>query len=214
MNNQKEHPLNIAKRVFRNFNEFTPLTEMVDTMRDALEEAGYNDELESAKSEYKEGDFCVAYVSHETTLCVFINRSKKLTEKSVPYGIPVYAACFLMEVPIVIDDSIFLHKETKFRLADDNEKFICLHKLRAIGYKWNAQKMKLEKLDWLPVVGEYVYTPLFVDQFAPSRDRWTNTFPELLNYGRGWVFQTLEECKSFCDKLNAQIFRVLPETSE
>lgn len=97
------------------------------------------------------------------------------------------------------------------RHATEEEKQKLFYKLKEKGLAWDAEKRKLVKLKWKPVLGEVYFRVEFVDdEFRYADWNWKNSTYEVKAYERGWCFKNEEECKSFCDKLNQSINSVKP----
>lgn len=83
-------------------------------------------------------------------------------------------------------------------------------KLKENGLAWDAEKRELVKLKWKPADREKVYVAGFTfygeHPFCPFEDAaYADSMQWRAVYKRGWYFKTIEECQSFCDKLNQAI---------
>ena len=96
------------------------------------------------------------------------------------------------------------------RPATEEEKEMLFNKLAEEGYEWDAEKKEVVKLKWKPADREKVYVAGFTfygeHPFCPFEDAaYADSMQWRAVYKRGWYFKTIEECQSFCDKLNQAI---------
>ena len=85
-----------------------------------------------------------------------------------------------------------------------------LDALESEGYEWDAEKKEVRKKKWMPGIGELFYFPRWDGRshtFYNSSFRYMSK--ECLEKSiDDWMFQTEEECKEFCKKLNEKIKEV------
>ena len=98
------------------------------------------------------------------------------------------------------------------RLANEEERLFLLGVLEYEGYKWDAEKKEVRKKKWKPGVGELFYFPRWNGM---SHAFYCMSFKymseETLEKNMDdWMFQTEEECKEICEKLNEKIKEVEP----
>ena len=98
------------------------------------------------------------------------------------------------------------------RLANEEERLFLLDALESEGYDWDAEKKEVRKKKWLPEVGETFFFPRWDVsdcRFICLRSNCVSKH-YLDGIREGWVLQTEEECKRFCDKMNEKIKEVHP----
>jgi hypothetical protein len=96
------------------------------------------------------------------------------------------------------------------RYATEEEKKLLFDKMKEKGYEFDFEKKELVKLKWKPADREKVYVAGFTfygeHPFCPFEDAaYADSMQWRAVYKRGWYFKTIEECQSFCDKLNQAI---------
>ena len=93
--------------------------------------------------------------------------------------------------------------------ATEEEKKLLFNKLKEEGYEWDAEKKKVVKIKWKPVLGEVYFRIEFVDhEFRYADWNWKNSTYEIKAYEGGWCFKTKEKCQEFCNRLNDAINQV------
>jgi hypothetical protein len=97
------------------------------------------------------------------------------------------------------------------RYATEEEKQKLFDKIEAEGYEWNPDERKLVRKKWKPIKYEMFYCPILnTTTFGVYATGWEGYNSELELLNKGWIFQTEEECQSFCDKLNQTINQIKP----
>lgn len=227
MEEKRKHPATVAEMALRNIKSDTPLHELMDVVKDALETYGYKDEPKeeqhSVKEFYEDGEICVCYQGVRE-LYIFINRGKlPVKEHYDNRNIDKYAHLERTNV-ITIPYAIFANDGLLFipgngyavRSATPEEKQIFLDELDKGGFRWDEENKKVVRNYWKPKLGEGFYVPVYsLDRgfslFSSFASSWNGENYELVIYERGWVFQTKEECDDFCGRINKAIQSVKRE---
>ena len=226
MEEKRKHPATVAEMALRNIKPDTPLHELMDVVKDALETYGYKDEpkeeQQSVKEFYEDGEICVCHQGVRE-LYIFINRGKlPVKEHYDNRNIDKYAHLERTNV-ITIPYAVFAKEELLFipdgsfyvRSATPEEKQLLLDELENAGYQWDEEHKKVVKQRWKPGPRETYYRPLSSGTdpapFLTSGSIWMNYEIDQKTYEQGWIFQTKEECDAFCQKLNEAIQNVKRE---
>lgn len=226
MEEKRKHPATVAEMALRNIKPDTPLHELMDVVKDALETYGYKDEptkeQQNVKEFYEDGEICVCYQGIRE-LYIFINRGKlPVKEHYDNRNIDKYAHLERTNV-ISIPYAVFAKEGLLFipggsfyvRSATPEEKQFLLDELENAGYQWDEENKKVVKRRWKPEHRETYYRPLSSgsdpEPFSASDTIWMNYKIDKEMYEHGWVFQTKEECDAFCQKLNKAIQNVKRE---
>lgn len=225
MEEKRKHPATVAEMALRNIKPDTPLHELMDVVKDALETYGYKDDpteetQPSSEDFYKDGDFCVC-ISGNEELAIFIHKGEGTLRSSLPViGIPYYAMlnrsnCFAFPFRLCLDVTYFPPVASTYRLAAPEEKQLLLDKLENAGYQWDEENKKVVKRRWKPGPRETYYRPLSTgpdpEPYLTTTQVWMNYEIDKKTYEKDWLFQTKEECDAFCQKLNEAIQNVKRE---
>ena len=101
--------------------------------------------------------------------------------------------------------------EPNYRHATEEEKKKFFDKLAEKGYEWKQDTKELVKLKWKPKAGQRYYIPVICNaQFKAVIEDWSDDALDVLYFGKGWAFETKEECQEFCNRLNDAINSVKP----
>lgn len=226
MEEKRKHPATVAEMALRNIKPDTPLHELMDVVKDALETYGYKDEpkeeQQSVKEFYEDGEICVCRQGVRE-LYIFINRGKlPVKEHYDNRNIDKYAhleRTNVITIPYAVfakDGLLFIPGGSFYvRSATPEEKQLLLDELENAGYQWDEEHKKVVKQRWKPGPRETYYRPFSSGTdpapFLTSGCVWMNYEIDQKTYGLGWVFQTKEECDAFCQKLNEAIQNVKRE---
>lgn len=226
MEEKRKHPATVAEMALRNIKLDTPLHELMDVVKDALETYGYKDEPtkepQNVKEFYEDGEICVCHQGVRE-LCIFINRGKlPVKEHYDNRSIDKYAHLERTNV-ITIPYSIFPRDGLLYipggsfyvRSATPEEKQLLLDELTKAGYRWDEENKCVVKIFWKPEMDETYYIPYCIgvdlSPYKTSEYEWKNDDLEVETWKRGRVFRTKEECDAFCQKLNEAIQNVKRE---
>ena len=225
MEEKRKHPATVAEMALRNIKPDTPLHELMDVVKDALETYGYKDNpteetQPSSEDFYKDGDFCVC-ISGNEELAIFIHKGEGTLRSSLPViGIPYYAMlnrsnCFAFPFRLCLYVTYFPPVASTYRLAAPEEKQLLLDELAKSGYRWDEESKTVVKNCWKPKLREKYYIPWFSGtstmSFSSTTSSWDDVRTDEIYYEKGLVFQTQEECDAFCQKLNEAIQNVKRE---
>lgn len=226
MEEKRKHPATVAEMALRNIKPDTPLHELMDVVKDALETFGYKDEpkeeTQSVKEFYEDGEICVCHQGVRE-LYIFINRGKlPVKEHYDNRNIDKYAhleRTNVITIPYAVfakDGLLFIPGGSFYvRSATPEEKQLLLDELVKSGYRWDEESKIVVKNCWKPKLGEKYYIPWFsgtsVMSFSSTTSSWDDVRTDEIYYEKGLVFQTQEECDAFCQKLNEAIQNVKRE---
>lgn len=226
MEEKRKHPATVAEMALRNIKSDTPLHELMDVVKDALETYGYKDEPtkepQNVKEFYEDGEICVCHQGVRE-LYIFINRGKlPVKEHYDNRNIDKYAhleRTNVITIPYAVfakDGLLFIPGGSFYvRSATPEEKQLLSDELTKAGYQWDEEHKKVVKQRWKPNYGEKYYIPWWlgaaVMKFESSKAIWDDMNTDELKYEKGLVFQTKEECDAFCQKLNEAIQNVKRE---
>lgn len=226
MEEKRKHPATVAEMALRNIKPDTPLHELMDVVKDALETYGYKDEpkeeTQSVKEFYEDGEFCVCHQGVRE-LYIFINRGKlPVKEHYDNRNIDKYAhleRTNVITIPYAVfakDGLLFIPGGSFYvRSATPEEKQLLLDELENAGYQWDEEHKKVVKRRWKPGPRETYYRPFSTgsdpEPYLTTTQAWMNYEIDKITYERDWLFQTKEECDAFCQKLNEAIQNVKRE---
>lgn len=147
--------------------------------------------FEPEKQEWKNGDI----VSSNGTIAIF----KSFQEDG---DIINFYAVLYKSTEVAFKDWFWVCGN-KFILATDQQREELFAALEKEGYRWNAEKLEIEKIEWEPVIDEECW-----------RIDWNNQkslfFVEKTIFSYLYAFSKLikkteKEAQALCDKLNAAI---------
>ena len=226
MEEKRKHPAIVAEMALRNIKPDTPLHELMDVVKDALETYGYKDEPtkepQSVKEFYEDGEICVCSQGVRE-LYIFINRGKlPVKEHYDNRNIDRYAhmeRTNVITIPYAVfakDGLLFIPGGSFYvRSATPEEKQLLLDELAKAGYQWDEENRKVVKRRWKPGPREIYYRPLSSgpdpEPYLTTTQAWMNYEIDKKTYDRDWLFQTKEECDAFCGRLNKAIQSVKRE---
>lgn len=224
MEEKRKHPATVVEMALQGIKSDTPLHEMVGIVKDALETYGYKDEpkVESALlngTPLTDGMFLVAESIHgEMGVLIY-----KEPIDDGPFGRGLFCHAYLGRPRSItkpyytLFDYYATYDKNKntFRLATPEEKQLLLDELAKGGYQWDEEQKKVAKLRWKPELRETYYSPLSTGPdsapYVTTTQTWMNYEKDKKAYEGDWVFQTQEECDTFCQKLNEAIQNVKRE---
>lgn len=227
MEEKRKHPATVAEMALRGIKEDMPLSEMMEIVKDALILYGYKDAPKeepqpSSEDFYKDGDFCVCSKGVKE-MRVFINKGP-LSKWATSYGRNIKSYAHLernniLAIPYTVEvkcSGYFIPGDSEVRLATPEEKRLLLDEMAKVGYRWDEDIKIVVKNYWKPEMGETYYIPyccrgVLATPYTYRSSVWAGNQFDLESYENGYVFQTKEECDTFCQKLNEAIQNVKRE---
>lgn len=91
------------------------------------------------------------------------------------------------------------------------EEVVLQHEAPKLLHSENAEKQEFVKTKYRPRLDEFYYTPCFEGEgFEVINTLYDDLKIDRIRKDKGWCFTTVQECQTFCDKLNQAISQVKP----